>query len=323
MKVSIAMASYNGAKYLREQLESFLSQSRLPDELIVCDDGSSDSTIATLSEFSELSLFDVHIYKNDENIGFLKNFEKALLNCTGDFIFFSDQDDVWFSNKIERVLSEFDRDQNVMVVCNDQTITDENLNHSNNTMLSNTRRLGYPDSWHVTGCCTCVKKEFVELVVPIPEKIGAHDVWINGLADILGVRRILPESLQFYRRYGTNVSTSEAQSLGKTSRLANMWSYGIKNLANEWNAVRVQKLIYHERISSRRELLASWVGESVVFEALFKLEKFSESIAKRAQICSLPRAQRPLKILRFMSRGGYRDFNGWQSAIKDQIMVNP
>ena len=95
MRISIAMTTYNGSKYLNDQLKSFSQQDQAPDELIVCDDGSSDNTIKILEKFSLNAPFDVKIYQNESNLGFTKNFENALSKCTGDLIFLSDQDDIW------------------------------------------------------------------------------------------------------------------------------------------------------------------------------------------------------------------------------------
>lgn len=101
MKMSIAMATYNGARYLREQLDSFAAQTRLPDELVVCDDGSSDDTLNILEEFARTAPFQVRIFRNDVNLGYAQNFARALERCVGDLVFLSDHDNVWFEDKID------------------------------------------------------------------------------------------------------------------------------------------------------------------------------------------------------------------------------
>ena len=103
MKVSIALATYNGAKYLKQQLDSFQAQTCLPDELVVCDDCSKDNTVEILEEFKETASFIVIIIQNESNLGYTGNFEKAISLCSGNLIFISDQDDVWFNNKIETI----------------------------------------------------------------------------------------------------------------------------------------------------------------------------------------------------------------------------
>lgn len=101
MRISIAMATYNGAKYLPAQLESLTNQTDLPFELVVCDDGSTDETLSIIREFAKLAPFAVRIYQNAENLHYTGNFIKAASLCVGDAIAFCDQDDIWDSRKIE------------------------------------------------------------------------------------------------------------------------------------------------------------------------------------------------------------------------------
>jgi glycosyltransferase involved in cell wall biosynthesis len=101
MKISIAMCTYNGAKYIAEQLESLSRQSVMPLELVVCDDGSTDNTLEIINEFASRLPFEVRVYKNEENLHFTGNFLKAASLCAGDAIAFCDQDDIWDSTKIE------------------------------------------------------------------------------------------------------------------------------------------------------------------------------------------------------------------------------
>src|ERR1017187_10286490 len=97
--VSIAMATYNGEKFLSKQLESFSCQTLMPDELVVCDDGSRDGTLAILEAYAAEAQFPVRIIKNDTNLGYSANFAKATSLCKGEIILFSDQDDIWFDDK--------------------------------------------------------------------------------------------------------------------------------------------------------------------------------------------------------------------------------
>ena len=103
MKVSIALATYNGEKYLREQLDSILSQSIQDFELVACDDCSTDSTLKILNEYAEKD-FRVKVFTNEKNLGFKKNFEKAIFLCSGDYIALSDQDDIWTENHLQVLL---------------------------------------------------------------------------------------------------------------------------------------------------------------------------------------------------------------------------
>lgn len=99
-RISIAMCTYNGARFLQEQLASIAAQQRLPDEMVVCDDGSTDTTLEILEKFSQTVSFPVRIVRNPVNLGSTKNFEQAMRLCTGDLIALSDQDDVWLPHKL-------------------------------------------------------------------------------------------------------------------------------------------------------------------------------------------------------------------------------
>src|SRR6266567_6944512 len=99
-RISVAMCTYNGARFLREQLESIAAQSRLPDELVVCDDGSTDETVETIKAFVGRAPFAVRLEINSKNLGSTKNFEKAIGLCEGEIIALADQDDVWKPQKL-------------------------------------------------------------------------------------------------------------------------------------------------------------------------------------------------------------------------------
>lgn len=100
MSISIAIATYNGANYLQKQLDSFVAPRRLPNKLIVCDYGSTDGVINIAKAFRENAPFDVRIYRNEATVGYIKNFGNTISLCSGDIIFLSDEDDVWFRNKL-------------------------------------------------------------------------------------------------------------------------------------------------------------------------------------------------------------------------------
>src|SRR5579883_1252947 len=125
MKVSIALCTYNGEKYLPGLLDSLAAQTRKPDEVVICDDASTDSTASLLSGLDERLGATVRVIGNPSNLGYLKNFEKAIGLCTGDVIATCDQDDIWRPQKIERLVREFEADPEVDFVFSDATVIDE------------------------------------------------------------------------------------------------------------------------------------------------------------------------------------------------------
>jgi glycosyltransferase involved in cell wall biosynthesis len=317
MKISIAMATYNGAKYLEEQIDSFLHQTRQPDELVVCDDGSTDATLEILEEFRQRAPFPVHIYRNENNLGYIKNFEKALSLCSGDIIFLSDQDDVWLGKKIEAVEEEFLSNPNVMAIVNDQYVTDSKLECSAHTSLGNIKAAGVGESWFVAGCCTSIRRPLLRVVLPIPQDAHGHDAWINKLAEALSVRAVLAAPLQYYRRHGENTSQSFASNLGKVSSLDLIKHYGFRDARAGWQCDAAHYERYRTRINDRIKELGDIGLES---PGEFAIKSFSEKIAAlrgRIAIASTPRVMRLPHVVRYWASGGYKHFSGWKSAAKD------
>lgn len=122
------MATYNGEKFILEQLNSIERQITLPYELVVTDDGSSDSTIKIIERFKSTSPFPVSIHINTKNLGFADNFIKAAALCNGDWIAFFDQDDYWLPNKLERISNEIIENNTLLAIAHTSRITDHELN---------------------------------------------------------------------------------------------------------------------------------------------------------------------------------------------------
>ncbi|SCX98200.1 Glycosyltransferase involved in cell wall bisynthesis [Thiohalorhabdus denitrificans] len=319
MRISIAMATYNGADYLQEQLDSFVAQTRQPDELVVCDDGSTDGTKGILHRFARKATFEVRIVENEVNIGYKKNFEKTMTLCSGDIIFLSDQDDVWFKEKIFKVIQDFLGNPEKMVVINDQFIADERLSNSGVTTLGNTRALGYKDSWFVWGCCTAFRKEWVKLALPIPEYIKSHDIWINNLAEALGTRFIHEDPLQLYRRHGRNASEAETNKCKKLSQFTLLKMYGLNDAREGWKKEIRDLEPYQEHLNGRRKDFVEFFWDKTLDEALDRMKEKRESLDHRITIVSLPRWRRCFPLYAFWVSGGYRYMSGWKSALKDLI----
>src|SRR5215211_1230053 len=127
MKISIAMCTYNGAGFLTAQLESITAQSRRPDEIVICDDGSTDQTKTLLENFAQASPVPVSLKFNQQNLGSIKNFEQAIRLCSGDIIVLSDQDDVWKKDKLEKIEQAFHSNPTAGLVFSDAEIVDEDL----------------------------------------------------------------------------------------------------------------------------------------------------------------------------------------------------
>ena len=129
MTVSVAMATFNGARFLEPQLESLACQRRVPDELVVCDDGSTDATTEILESFRRRAPFAVRVTRNERHLGWMENFVIALGGCQGEIVAWCDQDDIWHPDKLARCAPILRADTRVALVVHAEQQVDDNLRH--------------------------------------------------------------------------------------------------------------------------------------------------------------------------------------------------
>jgi glycosyltransferase involved in cell wall biosynthesis len=327
VSVSVALATYNGRRYLAEQLASLVAQKRRPDELVVCDDRSGDGTVELLEEFARTAPFRVRIYPNERNLGVLRNFEKALSLCEGDLVFMSDQDDVWLPDKIGAVAQVFETTPGALAVVNDKLIADENLVPTGATMLGNIRGFGSPDGNFVAGCCSAFRREWLAIALPIPERAIAHDTWLIGLANRLDLVSICEKPLQYYRRHGSNVSQNSysaprrvgfAQRL--TTELGGLFGRSGGSAAEFWKPFLDSNAAEARRIEERLpELDRLGLGPRAK-AALQRLRADRETMEVRLRIAAAAApSRRAGQVWKLWRSGGYRHFSGWKSALKDLL----
>ncbi len=221
-KISVALAAYKGENFIGEQLSSILTQLADTDEVIVSDDFPQGKTKEIVLEMAEE---DARIkYIEGPSKGLIMNFENAIKNCTGDYIFLADQDDVWLPDKVEKVCEEFEKGadlvlHNAMVTDKDLKITDTSFFSSHGTKtgyFNNILKNSY------MGCCMAFKTELKEKILPFPESLPMHDQWIGLLAEKTGKVSLVEKPLILYRRHGENMTG------GKTSlKQKIMWRISI------------------------------------------------------------------------------------------------
>ena len=213
--VSVAMTTFNGEKFLSEQLDSILENLTEEDEIIISDDGSSDGTLRILKEYSE-SYPGITVVEGPHK-GIKQNFANAMRRCTNDIIFLSDQDDIWERGKTETVLREF-RDPLCMVVNHNGMMTDEYGESLGKTLFQwRSSRSGIVKNiWKnsYVGCCMAFRKTLLEAVLPVPEDIEMHDQWIGLLGEMRGKSVFLEDCLIRYRRHENNASGLSHHSFG-------------------------------------------------------------------------------------------------------------
>ncbi len=195
MKLSVALCTYNGEKYLLKQLESIFNQSYPINEIVISDDASADGTLKIIKDFQITHPGNVLLYCNDNKLGAKKNFAKAISKCTGDIIFLSDQDDIWYFNKVEETIKKFEKEPNLELVFSNGILIDDNDNPLLKTLFSNfgfTPQIQY--GWktkgateyilagknQITGATVAIKKSLFLRSQPfdLPETVW-HDAWLG------------------------------------------------------------------------------------------------------------------------------------------------
>ena len=319
MTTNIILGSYNGEQYIKEQIESFFQQTQLPDLLIVSDDCSTDLTVEIVKELSLISPFPIHISINEKNIGYTANFEKLLEMADGDVIFFSDQDDSWFPEKIELVTKEFLNSQKIMWVINDMILADAELAPTDFTQLTNIRKIGMSDETFVAGCAVAIRKEWKSVVLPFPENYEGHDNWISRLAALLDSRSIIEKPLQLYRRHGSNVSQSFASKTENMSQFSAALAHGLQSAETGWLKELDRLQLTRNRIVERSAVLDSLELPADHKKALEVSDTKINIYQKRISNLKKNRLSRILPLCTMYLRGDYQIFSGYKSFIKDII----
>jgi len=212
--ISVCLASYNGAPFIKAQVASILNQLSFDDELIISDDGSSDATLAEIESFNDSR---IRLVSHSKQLGIIKNFEHALKLAKGDCIFLSDQDDIWTPQKVHKSVKLL---KNHLLVVSDCKVVDEALQEINPSffqlrgskpgVLNNIIKNSY------LGCCMAFRKELLKDALPIPQGAAMHDIWLGLVAETRGSVFFLEEPLILFRRHGMNASYTAGKSVLST-----------------------------------------------------------------------------------------------------------
>lgn len=216
--VSVCMATYNGERYIRQQIDSILSQLELSDELIISDDGSTDSTLEIINSYHDIRIKVFHHQQSashnksyQTNINVAANFENALRHSNGEYVFLSDQDDIWVHNKIRKMKHELEKRGGVVmssftVIKSDGSIKKERVIPQKNSFLRGLIIAKYLGS--SMGIC----RDFLESALPFPPNVVSHDAWLGLLARYQKKLTIIDEPLLLYRRHNENVTTKKKKN---------------------------------------------------------------------------------------------------------------
>ncbi len=215
--ISVCVTTYNGGKFLKQQLDSILMQLGVNDEVIISDDASTDNTLKIIESYSDKRIKLLHHQPEIDKFKFsltTSNFENALKHATGDYIFFADQDDIWKKNKVEECIKVLQ--QGYDLILHDAEIIDDannviyesyfKINSSVPGIIRNIVSNAY------LGCCMVIKKRYLDKALPFPTIPVPHDMWIGLLYEYFGNVIYLEKTLLSYRRHGENVSNAGEKS---------------------------------------------------------------------------------------------------------------
>lgn len=329
MKISVAMCTYNGARYLREQLDSITAQTRLPDELVVCDDNSTDATNAIVANFAAAATFPVRHHVNEQNLGSTKNFERAISFCSGDIVALADQDDLWLSHKLDAIDKLFSENPDTGLVFSDAEIVDDQ-SHSLGTSMW--KRNGFDRAkmklisenrafdvllpgWIVTGSTMAFRNKFSDLFIPIPEGLPLiHDGWIALIIAAVAKIRWIDEPLIKYRQH-PDQQIGAPKELAGSAPLQQKPSESLATAihrSNSYSDLIIIARAVHERLSAKRQ----------VFDCEGAISKLASRLKHYEMRSNLPKGKLkrvPGVFREFISLRYHLYSNGMLSASKDLL----
>lgn len=237
--LSIALASYNGERFLAVQMRSILTQMDENDEVIIVDDGSTDRTLDVVASFGDAR---IRVLRNERNLGVLAAFERALLETRNEIILLSDQDDLWLPGKVNEILARFAADPVTLLVLSDAELIDEEGRVTAPSFMA--LRGGFRGSFPATliknrylGCAMAFRRELLSYALPIPRDVPMHDMWLGALAACVGKVVFVDRPLTQYRRHGGNASPDRPQPMVTMLR----WRWRLlKNVLLRLRLVEVQ-----------------------------------------------------------------------------------
>jgi glycosyltransferase involved in cell wall biosynthesis len=320
MKMSVALATYNGAGFLEEQLRSIAAQERTPDELVVCDDGSSDETVAILQRFAAECPFDVRLETNAENLGTRDNFARAVSLCRGDVIALCDQDDVWLPNKLGRLERAFAEDVQVGFVFSNAILIDATAHRLPRRLwqaIHFGRRLQQQVNGGsavellvkrnvVTGATMAFRAANRDILLPIAGN-WVHDGWFALLMAAVAPCKSIPEPLIEYRQHtGQQIGVEKKSLSQRFLRAKREGRENLEILAGNFEAA-------HQRLSEFRSRLRD-------DRVLWLLEQKIEHLRTRARIRDSAASRLP-PLVNELLHGNYARYSeNWWAVVQDLML---
>ena len=313
LRISVALCTYNGSAYLAEQLASIAAQTRLPNELVVCDDRSIDDTPRLLADFAACARFPVRVVVNSENLGSTANFAKAISLCEGDIIALSDQDDVWLPHKLATIEDSLNRDSQAGFVFSDANMVDNlrrplgytlweavDFSQAGQRQVAGGKAFDYLlRRYLVTGATLGFRAAYRDMVLPIPS-CWVHDGWIALMIAAVSAPCFICEPLIDYRQHSRQQIGEKKRGLYQQYLVAR--SLGLREFRREFECFSAA----YERLSSRP------IEHPKIAALRQKVEHCRQRLAMRE-------GHRLMRIPRIASElGRYCNYSlGWKSLAAD------
>lgn len=325
LTLSVALCTYNGERYLPEQLASIASQTLFPNEVVIVDDGSSDGSVALIRHWAEAVPFSVNIHQNVRNLGSTKSFEKAMSLCTGDVIVLSDQDDAWRTDRLAKTVAWLAENPSMDAVFCNADLIDEHSQPTGQRIWDMVefgpekqqkwqQGLGYEllfSGYIVTGATMALRRTVLPTLLPFPTHVQylIHDAWISLVLALKGTIGFIDEPLIRYRQHSS-------QQVGFKADRARVT---LQDRLNRSRAERMAPILEKAtRFRQACELLDQL--PTIDPKRLTSLHRMANHLDRRVR---LP-ATRPLRIpmvLSELAKGNYQLFSGhwWKTAVGDLI----
>lgn len=217
MRVSVAMATYNGERFVEAQLRSILDQLDRDDEIVIVDDASTDRTRECIAAFADPR---IRLHANERNDGVFRSFERALRMTSSDIVFLADQDDVWLPGKREALSAALTAHASVAVAISDAQVIDADGTVVGASFMA--LRGGFRSGLLSTliknrylGCAMAFKRRLLDVALPIPPGVPMHDMWLGAVSRLVGKTLFIDQPLMQYRRHSANVSPSHRADLAR------------------------------------------------------------------------------------------------------------
>lgn len=322
LTISVAICTYNGGRFLAEQLASIAAQDRPPDELVVCDDGSADDTGEIVKEFVRRCAFATQFVMNDRKLGSTKNFEKAISLCRGDIVSLADQDDVWYRHKLEQIEKTFLESSAIVAIFSDADLIDDfsrrlglrlwdafSFNAGEQDRFAKHRALEVLVKHPVvTGATMAFRRELFQIVAPIPSN-HIHDRWISFLLAARGQFTAIRDPLMQYRRH-------KGQQEGLPPQV------GAELIIQAKTRGAASHLEEIERFKQLRDRIRKHPTDFPYAQcALSGIERKVSHLTHRAQLPPRRLARIPIVLRESFNLGYWRYSAGWSSIAKDLLLL--